>query len=122
MKSRHSGAVAKIQRVSYGKAQWEVVDEQSWTEVAKRIKKRDGNQCMHPGCQATVNLEAHHISRVGHGGTSTGANLLTLCERHHAARHSHLQTRVKPRAVNTEYHPQGKLALPKLSDLRKKRR
>jgi hypothetical protein len=57
----------------------------TWPE---QVKRRDGYRCRVPGCTTPHDrLQAHHIRRLADGGTSTLANGVTLCHRHHQQAH-----------------------------------
>ena len=45
--------------------------------------------CQYPGCTATRELEAHHLTPGRRGGTTELANLILLCSRHHKLLHDH---------------------------------
>ena len=81
--------VAKIRRDNYGP---------KWYTTVNQIQKRDNKTCMACGAVggstrydgSKVKLDTHHIRRLSRGGTTTSANLMTLCSVCHAKRHSHL--------------------------------
>ena len=63
----------------------------------RALHKRSGGHCQYPGCTATRELEAHHLTLVEHGGATDLANLILLCSRHHKLparlRHPHQRHR-----------------------------
>jgi len=81
--------VAKIRRDTYGP---------KWYTTVNEVQQRDDKTCM--SCKAVggtirhdgskVKLDTHHAIRLSRGGTTSKANLLTLCDRCHGKRHSHL--------------------------------
>ena len=78
--TRSTNGVSKIRRMDYKK---------DWPVIAREVKQRDGNKCKI--CGGTNKLEVHHIIPLSRGGTNSKANLITLCEKHHDARHRHLR-------------------------------
>jgi len=59
-----------------------------WNAARNNAKRRDGQQCVRPGCGVTTGLEVNHIEpRIGRGygwGCHNHlANLETLCKPHH---------------------------------------
>ena len=55
----------------------------------RALHKRSGGHCQYPGCTATRDLQAHHLTPVEHGGATDLANLILLCSRHHKLLHDH---------------------------------
>ena len=55
----------------------------------RALYKRSGGHCQYPGCTATRELEAHHLTPVEHGGATDVANMILLCSRHHKHLHDH---------------------------------
>ena len=53
------------------------------------LSKRSDGHCQYPGCTATRELEAHHLTPVEHGGATDVANMILLCSRHHKHLHDH---------------------------------
>lgn len=53
----------------------------SWYEIRRDILKRDEFKCTE--CDATENLEIHHLTPVADGGLPTAENLVTLCFKCH---------------------------------------
>jgi len=62
--------------------------------VVGAVIKRDGGRCVEcdPKFQNNLKLNVHHVLPRMYGGTDDASNLVTLCEAHHSARHSELQT------------------------------
>lgn len=89
---RRADGTVRIVRDSYHSA------TASWWQTRATILKRDGNRCRamilvqgNPvRCPCTTKLEVHHIKPLSRGGKTIPANLITLCQRCHDARHSHL--------------------------------
>lgn len=91
-KSRvRGGGVVRIVRDSYRK------DSGEWDLVKNRVLQRDGYRCRDPECRIFVgktNLRAvHHILELSAGGRTTEHNLITLCDKCHSKRHTHLRRR-----------------------------
>lgn len=78
---RSKSGVTRIVRDSYG-ASWG-----EWRTTASRIKERDGNKCSQ--CGSTHRLHVHHIRPLSRGGTTSDANMITLCEECHDKKHKH---------------------------------
>jgi hypothetical protein len=58
----------------------------------RALHKRSGH-CQYPGCTATRELEAHHLTPVERGGKTELENLILLCPRHHKLLHDqHVRT------------------------------
>ncbi len=55
----------------------------------QRALHKRSPHCQYPGCTATRELEAHHLTPVEHGGTTELDNLILLCPRHHKLLHDH---------------------------------
>ena len=79
----------------------------------RALHKRTGGHCQYPGCTATRELEAHHLTAVEHGGATDLANLILLCSRHHKhaprPRHPHQRHRRATRlhgSIRTRHHHQ----------------
>ena len=85
--ARNKSGVTRIKRDTYGK---------DWFALAKEVKQRDNFKCQHSGCDVTENpkegvyLHVHHIIPLSRGGTTTKANLMSLCKLHHSKKHKHL--------------------------------
>ena len=54
----------------------------------RALHKRSAH-CQYPGCTATRELEAHHLTPVELGGATELDNLILLCPRHHKHLHDH---------------------------------
>ena len=55
----------------------------------QRALHKRSTHCQYPGCTATRELEAHHLTPVEHGGKTELDNLILLCPRHHKLLHDH---------------------------------
>jgi hypothetical protein len=55
----------------------------------QRALHKRSTHCQYPGCTATRELEAHHLTPVEHGGQTELDNLILLCPRHHTLLHDH---------------------------------
>lgn len=77
-RNRKSG-VTKIRRMNY---------TEDWNTICREVKQRDEYKCKI--CGGTEELEVHHIIPLSRGGTNKKTNLITLCIKHHKARHKHL--------------------------------
>jgi HNH endonuclease len=59
----------------------------------QRALHRRASHCQYPGCSASHELEAHHLTSVEHGGKTELDNLILLCPRHHKLLHDrHIRT------------------------------
>ena len=89
VKKRVSGS-ARIVRDSYSN------DKVSWWTIRKEVFLRDQKKCqVRVGgriCNAP-GVDVHHIIPLSRGGTTTKANLITVCEDHHQARHTNRKAR-----------------------------
>jgi hypothetical protein len=54
-----------------------------------RALHKRSDHCQYPGCSATRELEAHHLTPVELGGKTDLDNLILLCPRHHKLLHDH---------------------------------
>lgn len=85
---KHKNGNVRIVRDSYSNA------TTNWYDIAKEVKKRDGYKCV--SCKkpedpkSSVYHDVHHIRSLSKGGTTTKANLITLCKVCHGKRHKHL--------------------------------
>ena len=75
---RTSSGTTTFKRDTYGK---------EWYAKVAEIRKRDGDKCV--DCQATTELQPHHIKPLSRGGLTHNTNLLTLCHDCHERRHRH---------------------------------
>jgi len=78
------------------KAARERAAERQWLAVCKAVDTRDGPRCRvcRRRCSTTAiamtdRAERHHIVSRAQGGADTSNNVLLLCARCHAARHTH---------------------------------
>ena len=55
----------------------------------RALHKRSDGHCQYPGCSATHELEAHHLTPAEHSGKTELDNLILLCPRHHKHLHDH---------------------------------
>lgn len=87
---RHKSGVSRIRRDNYSNKDTGV----KWWTIRNEVFKRDngkcqdrafGKLCLKPG------VDVHHILALTRGGTTTKANLITLCHDCHARRHSHMR-------------------------------
>lgn len=87
---RRTNGTAKIVRDRYSNS------TTKWWDIRKDVFERDGGKCrvLIGGriCGRPGN-EVHHIRALSVGGTTTKANLITICKDCHDARHSHLKGR-----------------------------
>jgi 5-methylcytosine-specific restriction endonuclease McrA len=89
---RNSHGVASIRRDTYNtnsgmsiKAGWWPIRDKVWQRDGGRCQAIfNGVRCLKPG------KEVHHIISLSDGGTTTMANLITLCLGCHDRRHRHL--------------------------------
>jgi hypothetical protein len=59
----------------------------------QRALHKRSSHCQYPGCSATHELEAHHLTPVERGGRTELDNLILLCPRHHKLLHDqHIRT------------------------------
>jgi hypothetical protein len=67
----------------------------SWDALREQVFERDGRACRNCGVDfdtGSTTLEAHFIVTPHHGGVVDAVNLVTLCQRCHAAAHEHVTT------------------------------
>jgi hypothetical protein len=63
----------------------------SYAQLRALHKRSD--HCQYPGCTAARELPAHHLTPNEHGGKTEIANMILLCNRHHAHVHDdHIHT------------------------------
>ena len=60
-----------------------------WKQLRETILERDKNQCRFDGCPSIFNLDVHHIN--GNEFDMGEANLITLCDQHHAETQARLR-------------------------------
>lgn len=86
-----ASGVAKIRRDTYNTTNG-FSKKGGWWEISAAVRKRDKGYCvicMASG-KAVKGNEVHHITPLSRGGTTTLANLITICEDCHNKRHNHL--------------------------------
>lgn len=77
--------VKRIVRDGYGRPS-------DWFKTTKEVHERDGHRCVF--CNVFVGKgrgDTHHMRPLSRGGTTTKANLGTICDECHAKRHKHLR-------------------------------
>lgn len=88
---RGANGVTKIKRDGYSTVNGFSVAN-AWWDINAAVLKRDNNQCV--PCKRAGRLvraqEVHHISKLGGGGRTTMANLMSVCKTCHDKRHAHL--------------------------------
>jgi len=70
-------------------------DVDSWETLREAVFERDGHACRNCGVDfdtGSATLEAHFVVAPNHGGVVAVDNLVTLCQRCHAAAHEHVTT------------------------------
>ena len=55
-----------------------------WDYLRQIVYESDHNRCQVTGCPSRLSLHAHHIQPVSRGGEHSPANLVSLCQFHHA--------------------------------------
>lgn len=83
---KSASGVSKIQRSNYSSV------TMSWWEISAAVRKRDNNYCV-PCARAgkyVKGKDVHHIISLRNGGTTTMANLMTVCDDCHNRRHNHM--------------------------------
>jgi 5-methylcytosine-specific restriction protein A len=77
---RSASGVSRITRDEYGP---------EWRSTTKAVATREGHSCFDCGTKRPEDgpYETHHIIPLSRGGTTTKANLIYLCKRHHDKRH-----------------------------------
>jgi 5-methylcytosine-specific restriction endonuclease McrA len=103
---RNKSGVTKIVRDNYHKDKTRVdlkkvglTIKDDWYTLKARVLKRDNYRCKQCGTKhgsddpkrlgKKIWLDAHHIRELSKGGTTTMANLISLCRYCHLTRHSH---------------------------------
>ncbi len=87
----NASGVVKIRRDTYNTVNG-MAKKNGWWEICAQVKKRDKGMCvpcMRAG-RATPMKEVHHVVPLSKGGTTTMANLISICENCHNQRHHHL--------------------------------
>lgn len=89
--TRNGYGVAKIKRDTYNTRNGFSV-KNGWWEIRAAVMKRDKNCCVPCFKRKLVikAVEVHHIIPLSRGGTTTMANLISVCKDCHDARHGHL--------------------------------
>lgn len=83
-RNTYSG-VTRIVRDNYGP---------DWWTIRNEVFKRDGGKCQEMVLGRKCGqkgVDVHHIVSLSRGGTTTKANLITVCKDHHEARHPHMR-------------------------------
>mgnify|MGYP003583546985 CR=1 FL=1 len=66
-----------------------------WRDLRNKCLRRDGHRCTYIAggfrCEATENLEAHHVIPRTKGGADALYNLKTRCRRHHEVAHEDMR-------------------------------
>jgi ATP-dependent DNA helicase RecQ len=62
------------------------LDRENYDRLRHRILQRDGWRCQR--CGAALQLHVHHLQLRSRGGEDADSNLITLCNRCHAAAHA----------------------------------
>jgi len=62
----------------------------NWEEIARAVRERDGYRCTQCG-ESSIVLHVHHVMPISKGGSNSMTNLVTLCEKHHTAKHDHMR-------------------------------
>jgi hypothetical protein len=80
--------------------------------LKRQVLHRDGFKCRVPGCNATANIDVHHLEFLMNGGQHTLANCLALCEGHHLALHEgSLQIEGDAYTARFSFRPQNKFKI-----------
>jgi len=94
----------KVKRIKLGR--------QIYRRLVKRVLERDGWRCQK--CGSLKNLHIHHKIKLGHQGSGSLENLVTLCAYCHLAEHGQLFYSVpavrvctKPKDVGSEDPARG---------------
>jgi len=74
-------------------------NDKQWREARKVVLKRDGYKCVILDDTCEGGLDVHHVIPRAQGGPDHPSNLITLCDKHHAARHPTLQVSLARRAI-----------------------
>jgi 5-methylcytosine-specific restriction endonuclease McrA len=62
----------------------------SWWDIRNKVLARDDYKCFYCGQPAE---EVHHLIPLSKGGTTTMANLISICKTCHDRQHYHLRNR-----------------------------
>lgn len=84
--------VSRIRRDTYNTVTGGMSQKGGWWQISAEVRKRDNNRCVACFQKGIIKAgkEVHHIVPLSRGGTTTKANLITLCEDCHNKRHAHL--------------------------------
>jgi 5-methylcytosine-specific restriction endonuclease McrA len=90
---RSSTGVTRIVRDGYN------TGKESWWDISKRVRVRDGGKCFYCRCQENPKIglhDVHHLRELSKGGTTTMANLALVCTKKsgngcHEKRHKHMR-------------------------------
>jgi len=74
-------------------------NETQWQEARQIVLDRDGHKCVISDGTCEGGLDVHHVIPRAQGGPDDPSNLITLCDKHHAARHPTLQVSLARRAI-----------------------
>jgi len=80
---------------------------ENWSNIIKRIKRRDHYTCQECDKKYVSNsryLRVHHKIPVSKGGTHHGKNLITLCWSCHISKHKHLQRLYEKRGKKSIFY------------------
>ena len=71
-----------------------------WLRIRAAVLARDGSRCTSCGIAvASADADIHHLVPRAAGGLDDPANLITLCDGCHAARHPNLQASLARRVI-----------------------
>ena len=76
-------------------------NEKQWQEARQIVLDRDGHKCVISDGTCEGGLDVHHVIPRAQGGPDHPSNLITLCDKHHAARHPTLQVSLARRAIES---------------------
>jgi len=74
-------------------------NDEQWHEAREIVLDRDGHKCVISDGTCEGGLDVHHVIPRAQGGPDHPSNLITLCDKHHAARHPTLQVSLARRAI-----------------------
>lgn len=66
-------------------------NDKQWQKARQTVLDRDGHKCVISDGTCEGSLDVHHVIPRAQGGPDHPSNLITLCDKHHAARHPTLQ-------------------------------